>query len=262
MKKMFAMLLALMCCMSAFAVLAEDYSTYTTEELLAMSAAINAELEVRRVAARVSSPVEDFGWASDGAQVQINEYVGPGGDVVIPDEIDGLPVTKIGAKAFYNNQTLASVTLPSGLKEVGDQAFFLAKGLTGVLYLPASVEVLGTNAFTNTSYTGLVINSGYRQSGSDPFTMPELTFVYIREGVSPDIGMWAFQHCSKLEMMIIPASVTSFNQFALRDLAKLKIITPAGSAAEAFAMERFIPVETESYEQVAAQYNALYPMPE
>lgn len=262
MKRIFAMLLVLVCCMTAFIALAEDYSGYTTEELLAMSAAINAELNARIAAGRTASPEADFVWASDGTQVQINAYVGPGGDVVIPDEIEGLPVTRIGAKAFYNNQTLTSVTFPSGLKEVGDMAFFLAKGLTGVLYIPASVEKLGTNAFTNTSYSGLVIDASYRQTGSTPFTLPEVTFVYIREGAAPEMGAWAFQHCKKLETMIIPASVTSFNQFALQDLASLTVITPAGSAAEAFATANFIPVDTAAYELYAAQYDALYPMPE
>lgn len=128
MKRIFVVLLALVCCVTAFTTLAEDYSGYTTEELLAMSAAINAELNARIAAGRMVSPEADFLWASDGEQVQINKYVGPGGDVVIPNEIDGLPVTRIGAKAFYNNPTLTSVTFPSGLKEVGDMAFSWRRG--------------------------------------------------------------------------------------------------------------------------------------
>lgn len=147
MKKMLSLMLALLCCVTAFAALAEDHSGYTTGELLAMSAAIDAELSARISAGRTASPEADFIGASDGTQLQINARVGPGGDVVIPDETDGLPVTRIGAKAFYNDQTLTSVTFPSGLKEVGDMAFFLAKGLTGVLHIPASVEAPGANAF-------------------------------------------------------------------------------------------------------------------
>ena len=66
----------------------------------------------------------------------------------------------------------------------------------------------------------------------------------------------------KLETMIISASVTSFDQFALQDPASLTVITPAGSAAEAFALAHFIPVETDTYELYAAQYDALCPIPE
>lgn len=262
MKRIFVVLLALVCCVTAFTTLAEDYSGYTTEELLAMSAAINVELNARIAAGRMVSPEADFLWASDGEQVQINKYVGPGGDVVIPDEIDGLPVTRIGAGAFSNNPAITSVTLPSGLRSIGDNAFVYVKDSQEVLNLPASLEYMGQIAFHGASYQGVVINSSVKDGGENVFSNSKLTFVYIREGAAPELGYWAFSRLSSLQIAIIPASVVSIGDKAFCDCPNLKIITPAGSAAEAFAREHFIPVETDTYELYAAQYDALYPMPE
>ena len=262
MKKLVAMLLALVCCVPAFAVLAEDYSGYTTEELVAMSAAINAELSARIAAGRTDSAAADFLWASDGVSVQINKYVGAGGDVVIPDEIDGLPVTQIGASAFANNSSITNVTLPDGLTTIGDSAFVYVKNTDEVLNLPVSLEYIGQIAFHGSAYKGVVINSSMRDGGENMFSNSKLTFVYIREGAAPALGYWAFSRLSSLQIAIIPASVTSIGDKAFCDCPNLKIIAPAGSAAEAFAIEHFIPVETDTYELYAAQYNALYPMPE
>lgn len=256
------MLLALACCVAAFAALAEDYSGYTTEELVAMSAAINAELSARIAAGRTDSAESDFVWASDGVSVQINKYVGAGGDVVIPDEIGGLPVTQIGASAFANNSAIANVTLPAGLTTIGDSAFVYVKNTDEVLNLPASLEYMGRIAFHGTAYRGVVINSSVKDGGENVFSNSQLTFVYIREGAAPELGYWAFSRLKSLQIAIIPASVVSIGDKAFCDCPNLKIITPAGSAAEAFALAHFIPVETDTYELYAAQYDALYPMPE
>jgi len=43
----------------------------------------------------------NFTWSSDGNDITITQYIGPSGtSIIIPDIIDGLPVTRIGANAF------------------------------------------------------------------------------------------------------------------------------------------------------------------
>ena len=44
--------------------------------------------------------VDYVDWWGDERVVQITGYTGPGGEVVIPDAIEGLPVTSIGDYAF------------------------------------------------------------------------------------------------------------------------------------------------------------------
>ena len=65
---------------------------------------------------------EDFVAEINDSEISITGYNGTDDDVIIPDEIDGLPVVHIGDNAFYK-KGLTSVFLPSELKTIGDYAF-------------------------------------------------------------------------------------------------------------------------------------------
>ncbi len=54
----------------------------------------------------------DFSYKTDGSNITIWNYEGDNSDVVIPAEIDGLPVTSIGTYAFQYCENLKSVTIP------------------------------------------------------------------------------------------------------------------------------------------------------
>ena len=52
-----------------------------------------------------SNEYTGFTWQPDGDRgIIITGYGGKGGSVEIPAEIDGLPVTAIGERAFFNNR--------------------------------------------------------------------------------------------------------------------------------------------------------------
>ena len=53
----------------------------------------------------------------------ITNYTGPGGAVDVPATINGLPVTSIGYIAFYDCTNLTSVTIPSSVTSIGEEAF-------------------------------------------------------------------------------------------------------------------------------------------
>ncbi|MDE6834298.1 MAG: leucine-rich repeat domain-containing protein, partial [Ruminococcus sp.] len=67
-------------------------------------------------------------------------------DVVIPSEIYGLPVTRIGDRAFYNCNSLKSVTIPDGVTSIGKRAFFYCSSLTSVT-IPDSVTSIEDDVF-------------------------------------------------------------------------------------------------------------------
>lgn len=68
------------------------------------------------------------------------------GAVEIPAEYEGKPVTKIAAEAFAESRVMTGITLPEGLLEVGDKAFFGCAALTAVA-VPDSVKKIGDYAF-------------------------------------------------------------------------------------------------------------------
>ena len=73
-----------------------------------------------------------FNCTTNQGAITITAYTGPGGTVVIPDTVHGLPVTSIGDSAFANCQSLTSVTIPNCLTNIGDSAFSYCRSLTTV----------------------------------------------------------------------------------------------------------------------------------
>ena len=84
----------------------------------------------------------DFECAVGSDGISVTGYKGTDTDVVIPDEIDGLAVTAIGAGAFRGRDDLTSVTIPESVKTIGEQAFYGCTGLKTVWYNAAVVTDL------------------------------------------------------------------------------------------------------------------------
>ncbi len=68
------------------------------------------------------------------------QYNGPGGDIVISDEVD-----RIGRNCFARHPSLISVTLPKGVTAVEDCAFYGCDRLTRLL-IPEAAPTIAPNA--------------------------------------------------------------------------------------------------------------------
>src|SRR6186713_2537763 len=66
-----------------------------------------------------------FNYTTNSGTIIITGYTGPGGAVVIPDTINGLPVTRIGENAFHEKTSLTIVTIPNRVTSIGRDAFRL-----------------------------------------------------------------------------------------------------------------------------------------
>ena len=89
--------------------------------------------------------MSDFKYEVDDGKVTITDYTGAGGDVVVPDTIDGRPVTCIGDNAFCYCTGLTSITLPEGCTTIGYYAFSGCTNLTSIT-LPDRCSI-GEGAF-------------------------------------------------------------------------------------------------------------------
>ena len=124
------------------------------------------------------------------------------GEVVIPDEIEGLPVTAIGDIAFSRCTNLTSITIPDSVTSIGDDAFNRCSSLTSI-NIPNSVLSIGEWAFSDCS---------------------NLSSITINDSVT-SIGPWAFDDCISLTSIAIPDSVTSIGDLAFLNCKSLTSIT-------------------------------------
>lgn len=98
------------------------------------------------------------------------------GDISIPSELGGYPVTAIGKEAFYSCDALTSVIIPDGVTEIGEEAFSKCYKLASIT-LPDSVTEIGRGAF---------------------FFCSALTSITLPEGVTT-IGNYVFSSCIILD---------------------------------------------------------------
>ena len=127
--------------------------------------------------------------------------------LVIPSSINGTPVTKIGAYAFYYQPTLDAITLPDSITSIGNNAFEGAEKLKSIV-IPSGVTAIQNATFQDAH-------------GLASITLPA--------GLT-SIGGWAFDRAYSLTRIKIPSTVTSFGPYAFHDANKLKGIIFKGNA--------------------------------
>jgi len=104
-----------------------------------------------------------FNCTTNQDAITITAYTGPGGAVVIPDTVHGLPVTSIGDSAFANCQSLTSVTIPNCLTNIGDSAFSYCRSLTTVAMGTGLCSIGGAAFFNCSGLTHItLLNHGTR----------------------------------------------------------------------------------------------------
>ncbi|MBQ7600205.1 MAG: leucine-rich repeat domain-containing protein [Clostridia bacterium] len=105
---------------------------------------------------------------TDGAAV-ITGYNGHETDLVIPAEIDGIRVKELGAKSFYGNTELLSVSVPEGVEWINSNAFTGCVNI-GSYSFPSTLKVIASYAFSlNRSLTGVTLPENMRSVNSGAF---------------------------------------------------------------------------------------------
>jgi hypothetical protein len=104
----------------------------------------------------------DYNIAPNG-DVFITRYKGNATTVAIPATIENRPVRRIERRAFENNTRLTTVTIPSGITLIGEQAFIGCENLTRIT-IPATVTVIEDRAF---AYCTRMTNARFMHSDAN-----------------------------------------------------------------------------------------------
>lgn len=234
-----------------------------------------------------------FLFVTTNDSITITGYTGSGGDVVVPSEVDGLPVTSIGEYAFNSGprsvlisqsspfpvlipQLLGSPAIPPPLSPAPAPIILpppsvpiyraaivhavVPKGITSIT-IPGSVTNIGAFAFSFcTNLTSVTMSNGLVSIGDGAFyKCSRLSQVTIPGSVTA-IGNDAFSFCTNLAGIKIPNGVASIGSFAFFGCSKLAIasigagLTNIGPAA--FAQCAKLPAIT--VDPANATYTSLY----
>ena len=136
--------------------------------------------------------------------IKITSYTGRRRYISVPEYIDGKLVTSIGREAFYGENILRGVNLPSGITNIGDYAFAECSNLVEI-EIPEGVLSIGEGAFYNNVRLSAIAFAG----------APQLT----------SIGELAFAHCSSLTSIEIPQNVSTVDGSAFYGMLSARRIS-------------------------------------
>lgn len=162
--------------------------------------------------------------------VTITGYTGPGGTVIIPATIEGLPVTAIGSAAFLGNPKVINVTIDDSVRSIGMQAFQHCIGLMTVS-IGKGVTSIGNDAFDScNNLTNVMMSDGVTSLGENAFSgCASLASVRTPSFVT-SISDQAFQGCSNLTSITIGSSVTNLGNNAFENCTGFASIYFQGDA--------------------------------
>lgn len=171
----------------------------------------------------------EFEYTIQGSEIYLTRYIGDGGDVQIPESINGIPVTKINGNCFIGNETVTSISIPGTVKTIEDDALASAHGVTKIT-IAEGVTAIGDKAFEkmeNLVEANIPASAAGNLGGWLFSGCKSLQKVSLPEGM-PEIPMFTFDGCSSLEMIDIPDSVTSLGSQSFRGTALKEVTIPAG----------------------------------
>ncbi len=151
--------------------------------------------------------------------VDENTYI----KLIIPEEIEGFPVTRIARNAFAEQKNIIEVVLPSTIKEIGENAFYNCAKLEKINF-PSGLERIETQAFTYTSLLSIYLPATINYYGHSIFyDCTKLSNVELEEGstIFPSLRTTAIQEVK------LPSSIKTIMSYAFPSDIK-EIILPEG----------------------------------
>jgi len=187
-------------------------------------------VEYAEIPATVVPTTDDgFEYEVEDNKVTITDYSGDASEIVIPEKIEGYPVTALGYSAINYCDSVKSITIPACVEEISSQAIYWCDSLTEIkvdknnkvydsrencnaiietktnsliigcegTVIPKSVTSIGEHAFYYCEIESVELSSNIKSIGDYAFYGTDLTSITIPHSVE-SIGEKAFSACEYL----------------------------------------------------------------
>ena len=144
----------------------------------------------------------DFEYITENGSITITGYKGSEMNITIPEKINGLPVSAIGARAFHRLR-LTGINFPNTITVIGNNAFSynrltkltfpeslvtidymaFAKNRLTEINLPGSITFIGIGAFTENRIKNVDLPVSLIYIGDRSFTRNYLNTVIVSNSV-------------------------------------------------------------------------------
>lgn len=185
-----------------------------------------------------------FTYVNHGDSIEITGFDNSVSDVVIPSEIEGLPVTAISVGAFYLS-TITSIEVPDSVTSIGEMAFLGCTSLKSVK-LSTGVAKIDKNAFGScsalqeiqvakdnpnfSSLNGILYSKKQDTLVIYPAAKADAAYI-IPSGVT-SVAMYAFSENPYLETLTIPNSLIKVGDSAFYNCKNLRAVSYNGTEEE------------------------------
>lgn len=185
-----------------------------------------------------------FTYVNHGDSIEITGFDNSISDVVIPSEIEGLPVTAISVGAFYLS-AITSIEVPDSVTSIGEMAFLGCTSLKSVK-LSTGVAKIDKNAFGSCSALQEIQvakdNPNFSSLNGVLYSKKQDTLViypaaktdaaYIIPSDVTSVAMYAFSENPYLETLTIPNSLIKVGDSAFYNCKNLRAVSYNGTEEE------------------------------
>jgi len=183
-----------------------------------------------------AAPASDFKYdlSRDGKGIVILKYIGKGGNVIVPSEIEGMPVIQLGGTEYgsvsytgFENTKVTGVVLPDTIV-IQHILGFNNHGFAGTplqsITFPKGITFIPNSFFQNCkSLKSIAIPDTVKTIEAYAFSGSGLTSIVIPEGVE-EIEMWAFANCKDLKSVTLPESIRVIESHAFQGCSSLETV--------------------------------------
>lgn len=197
-----------------------------------------------QVSTGIATATSAFTYVNHGDSIEITGFDNSVSDVVIPSEIEGLPVTAISVGAFYLS-AITSIEIPNTVTSIGEMAFLGCTSLKSVK-LSTGVAKIDKNAFGScsalqeiqvakdnpnfSSLNGVLYSKKQDTLVIYPAAKTDAAYI-IPSGVT-SVAMYAFSENPYLKTLTIPNSLIKVGDSAFYNCKNLRAVSYNGTEEE------------------------------